>query len=108
MEALFFVVVTLVLVILAMKALGYSRHPRPVADAKEHGSNAVETGRLREQNEQLRAVVGRMEDRMAVLERIVTDKGYTVAEEIEALRDQPLPRDNDSGVPLNLEKKERA
>ena len=29
-----------------------------------------------------------MEDRLRVLERIVTDKGYDVATQIEALRDQ--------------------
>lgn len=29
-----------------------------------------------------------LEDRVAVLERIVTDKGYDVATQIEALRDQ--------------------
>lgn len=66
---------------------------------------------LRQQNQQLRDMMARMEDRMIVLERIVTDKGYTVAEEIEALRDQPASskRANsppDSGVQLDLGKKE--
>ena len=32
----------------------------------------------------------RLEQRMRVLERIVTDKGLTVADEIERLRDTPL------------------
>lgn len=32
----------------------------------------------------------RLEQRMRVLERIVTDKGIVVADEIEALRDRPL------------------
>jgi hypothetical protein len=32
---------------------------------------------------------GRLEDRVAVLERIVTDQGYSVANEIEALRSLP-------------------
>jgi len=66
----------------------------------------AEAKRLREQNEQLRNVMERMEDRMIVLERIVTDKGYTVAEEIEALRDKPSARSNDAGVQLDLGKKE--
>jgi hypothetical protein len=39
---------------------------------------------------------------MIVLEKIVTDRGYSLSEEIEALRDK------DNGVPLNLDKKERA
>ena len=45
---------------------------------------------------------------MVVLERIVTDKGYTVAEEIEALRDRPAPRSADNGVPLNVSNREEA
>ncbi|MGL4314493.1 MAG: hypothetical protein ACRCSO_10945 [Sphingomonas sp.] len=32
----------------------------------------------------------RLEQRMAVLERIVTDKGLTLSDEIERLRDAPL------------------
>ena len=32
----------------------------------------------------------RLEQRVRVLERIVTDKGIVVAEEIESLRDKPL------------------
>ena len=49
-----------------------------------------------------------------VLERIVTSRGYTVAEEIEELRREPNNRapaleDNsaDIGVPLNLNAKEK-
>ncbi|MEL1249598.1 hypothetical protein [Aurantiacibacter gilvus] len=71
-------------------------------------SEGDETKRLREQNQQLREVMERMEDRMIVLERIVTDKGYTVAEEIEALRDRPARRTSDSGVPLNVSDREKA
>ena len=33
---------------------------------------------------------GRLEERVAVLERIVTDQGYSLASEIEALRTTPL------------------
>ena len=39
----------------------------------------------------------RLEQRMRVLERIVTDKGIDVADEIERLRDQRTP----DGPPLN-------
>jgi len=42
------------------------------------------------------------EDRLKVLERIVTDRGYSLSDEIEALR-----HDDSSGVPLNTGKKER-
>ena len=34
---------------------------------------------------------GRLEERVAVLERIVTDQGYSLASEIEALRSLPTP-----------------
>lgn len=33
---------------------------------------------------------GQLEERVAVLERIVTDQGYSLAKEIEALRTTPL------------------
>ncbi|WP_232367264.1 hypothetical protein [Altererythrobacter lutimaris] len=55
-----------------------------------------------------------LEERVRVLERIVTDKGYDVSEQIEALRDIPareLPapdRETGSGTPLIIENKERA
>ena len=43
---------------------------------------------------------------MRVLERIVTDGGYDVATQIEALRDQRRVEENDAGVPLGLARKE--
>ena len=33
-----------------------------------------------------------LEDRVRVLERIVTDQNYSLARDIEALRDEPAPR----------------
>lgn len=50
--------------------------------------------------------VQRLEDRVQVLERIVTDKGYDVATQIEALRDIREVEQSDRGVPLNMERKE--
>jgi hypothetical protein len=52
--------------------------------------------------------VQKLEDRVAVLERIVTDRGYDVATQIEALRDTRSVEDSDAGVPLNISKKETA
>ena len=49
-----------------------------------------------------------LEDRVRVLERIVTDGGYDVATQIEALRDTRRVEDTGSGVPLGLESRERA
>jgi hypothetical protein len=50
--------------------------------------------------------VQRLEDRVQVLERIVTDKGYDVATQIEALRDTRHVEHSESGVPLNMNQKE--
>ena len=48
--------------------------------------------------------VQELEDRVQVLERIVTDRGYNVATQIEALRDQRRVDENDSGVALDTDK----
>ncbi|MCP5396225.1 MAG: hypothetical protein H6918_05740 [Sphingomonadaceae bacterium] len=50
--------------------------------------------------------VQQLEDRVRVLERIVTDKGYDVATQIEALRDQRRVDEQGSGVPLSISSKE--
>jgi len=41
---------------------------------------------LSQENAQLRAELGSVKDRLAVIERIVTDESHRVASEIEALR----------------------
>ena len=52
------------------------------------GNEAVERIRLLSQeNAALRAELGSLKDRLGNVERIVTDKGYDVATQIEALRD---------------------
>ncbi len=43
-----------------------------------------------EKTAQYAAQTERLEQRVRVLERIVTDKGIVVADQIEALREQPL------------------
>lgn len=48
-----------------------------------------------------------LEDRVRVRERIVTDKGYDVATQIEALRDQRRVDDEGAGVPIDSIRKER-
>ena len=52
--------------------------------------------------------VQQLEDRVRVLERIVTDKGYDIATQIEALRDRHEVEDNSSGVSLDVLNKEHA
>ena len=46
--------------------------------------------------------VQQLEDRVRVLERIVTDKGYDVATQIDALRDQRRVDEAGSGTPLDI------
>jgi len=53
-----------------------------------------------------------LEDRVQVLERIVTDSGYDIATQIDALRDtkqveQRGSETRDSGVPLEMPHKEK-
>ena len=53
--------------------------------------------------------VQQLEDRVQVLERIVTDRGYDIATQIEALRDtRQVDEHVDAGVPLKIEDKEKA
>ncbi len=52
--------------------------------------------------------VQQLEDRVQVLERIVTDKGYDVATQIEALRDTRSIDEAQSGTAMNFESRERA
>ena len=71
-------------------------------------ADSIETKRLEAQNARLLETMEQMQDRMVVLERIVTDKGYTVAEEIEALRDKPArSRSAESGTPLDFGSREK-
>lgn len=51
--------------------------------------------------------VQELEDRVRVLERIVTDRGYDIATQIEALRDQRQVEEQGSGVPLTAASRER-
>ena len=57
--------------------------PRVVAAEEGRSISALLTDRLEAS-----------EDRLAVLERIVTDKSYSLATQIEALRDEPARLDN--------------
>ena len=51
--------------------------------------------------------VQELEDRVRVLERIVTDRGYDVATQIEALRDTRENDERNAGVQMDFAKKER-
>lgn len=68
----------------------------------KHDGETQERVRLATQeNAALRAELASVKDRLAVVERIVTDKGFDVARQIEALQDQ---REKDMGVPLEIDR----
>ena len=88
-----------------------ARHGYSLEDewgGKTEKASQRDDAKLREQNQELLQTMERMQDRMVVLERIVTDKGYTVAEEIEALRDPKRVSDTGAGVPLDIKTRENA
>ncbi|MEM1052757.1 MAG: hypothetical protein AAGI28_11745 [Pseudomonadota bacterium] len=106
---------TFVIAIIAVSMAGWlinnwirAKHGYDLEDewgGKTAKRDSAETERLRTENAELNTKLDQMQDRMVVLEKIVTDRGYSLSEEIEALRDTPAAK-SDSGVPLNLKSKE--
>lgn len=105
---------TFVVMIIAISTAGWlinnwirAKHGYSLEDewgGKTDRANTAETTRLKAENRELHTKLDAMQDRMIVLEKIVTDRGYSLSEEIEALRD--VPARSDSGVPLNIQTKE--
>jgi hypothetical protein len=70
-----------------IQVISYMRFRQVGSDAPPGDSaGARENERLALENETLRRNVGRLEERMAVLERIATDPAERTAREIESLR----------------------
>lgn len=82
----------------------WAKHKEKVA-AMQIDTTAAATA---EKAAQYSSQVQRLEDRVQVLERIITDRGYDIATQIEALRDTKKVEDQGAGVPLNIDSKERA
>ncbi len=80
----------------------WTKHQQKIAEM-QLGATAQQTA---EKAAQYASQVQRLEDRVQVLERIVTDRGYDIATQIEALRDTRRV-DETSGVPLGLGNQER-
>lgn len=75
-------------------------------ERKDTAASRAETERLKSENRELHGKVEAMQDRLVVLEKIVTDRGYSLAQEIEALR-EVRTAEHGTGLPLGIEKKER-
>lgn len=105
----------MIIVIVGVMTVGWlvnnwirARHGYPLEDefgGKTERSDIGETKALREENRALHDKLDGMQDRMIVLEKIVTDRGYGVSEEIERLRDE-RKIDRGAGVPRDVMKGE--
>ena len=76
----------------------WAKHQQKMAEI-EVGKTADATA---EKAAQYATQVAKLEDRVAVLERIVTDRGYDVATQIEALRDTRETDAANAGIPLDF------
>ena len=76
----------------------WTKHQQKIAEMNVQ-STAENTA---ERAAQYASKVQSLEDRVRVLERIVTDKGYDVATQIEALRDERRVEETGSGRPLDI------
>jgi len=71
------------------------RHGRREIAQRDESPSQVEA--LKSENRRLTDQVETMQDRLIVLEKIVTDRGYGLAHEIEALRDRPSRKELSEG-----------
>ncbi len=77
----------------------WAKHKQKIAEMQVSTTAAATAEKAAQYSSQ----VQKLEDRVQVLERIVTDRGYDIATQIEALRDVREVEDRSSGVPLNIE-----
>jgi len=89
-EILLFIVIMTALVATAVLILSWMRGRQRLAELRVGNAHKPETARelelLSRENAGLRGKVGRLEERLAVLERIATDPAERTAREIEQLR----------------------
>lgn len=95
MDPNLFLIFSFILIIATIATLvGSSIHKR----SNEHDQRMAELEARKAEAERgaPSQTVRKLEERVAVLERLATDRGTTLADEIEGLRDMPL----DNGTPL--------
>lgn len=98
MEGYMALLIPIIVMMIPIVAI-WTKHQQKMAEM-QIGSTAQQTA---EKAAQYATHIQRLEDRVQVLERIVTDRGYDIATQIEALRDTRRV-DDSAGVPLNLNK----
>jgi hypothetical protein len=97
--AVFIPIVALMIPIVAI----WTRHRTKIASMQIRSTAELTA----EKAAQYSSHVQQLEDRVRVLERIVTDGGYNVATQIEALRDQRRVEQEDAIVPTQPLARER-
>ena len=91
MEGLF-VFFWFAVIFFAAYKFGRRRGRRALADDRNLAEGPVERSPRRQTRAALEAEVGALRERLRVVERIVTARGYTLADEIEALREPRLAK----------------
>lgn len=103
MEGVIAVFIPIIALMIPMVAI-WTKHRQKIAEMQINAT-AESTA---ERAAQYASHVQQLEDRVRVLERIVTDRGYDIATQIEALRDTRAVEDKDAGVPLDIARREKA
>jgi len=89
-EIALFIVIMTVITALSVLLLTWMRHRLRLAELRAANAHRPEAARemelLSRENDGLRGKVGRLEERLSVLERIATDPAERTAREIESLR----------------------
>lgn len=85
-DVLFIILFGIAMVGAFVLALAWIKHRTPVRSAGGDLEAKREVALLSSENEGLKGQVGRLEERIAVLERIATDPAERTAREIEHLR----------------------
>ena len=99
MEGILALLIPIFALMIPMVAI-WTKHQQKLA---EMGLETTATASA-EKAAQYATQIQRLEDRV----QVVTDKGYDVATQIEALRDTRSVEDNLTGTPLSFESRERA
>ncbi len=89
MDSVLFMMIPVLAISVGMVAVIGNQIVKPLLAHREKRME-LEAAMVAEKAAQYAANTGRLEERVRVLERIITDRGVDVADQIEALRSAPL------------------